>query len=78
MITITIVFIYPSRFGMQLEDEPTVVKTWAEFAGLLGTSTRGHCTASPTIFRQPLLFVVLLRTFETSMGFLINTMNIAN
>ena len=28
------VYIYPSRFGMQLEDEPTVVKTWVEFAVL--------------------------------------------
>ena len=36
-----IYIIYPSRFGMQLEDEPTVVKTWAEFVGPSGNEHSG-------------------------------------
>ena len=62
---------------MQLEDEPTW--TSAEFAWpsrnehseSLGDTVR---TVPPTSFRQPLLYVVLLRTFAT----LTNTMNIGN
>ena len=39
-----IILAYPSRFGMQLEDEPTA---WAEFAGPTGNE---HSGTPPTMF----------------------------